>query len=273
MSRVLDVVLHAVLGGEEVDVDGGESVDAPLGVVAFGELEEHELDDKLREGAVDDGGAHVVHESLLVGEVVEGEELRGELFGFGEEVEVGAGVLFADAAGAVGFEGGEVRGVLGVTDVDGAEASEGGAEAGSAGGEDAIEHVNAEGDANDEVEGEADAHEVARFEGREECGAEVNDAPELVLGLAARKASDRITGQISLHQAFNALPSKILVQSTLNNAKEVLLPWSLVSVDASVDPSQGSVHGLLNPRTGCCCRNHIIQCHHNVSANRILQSH
>lgn len=59
----------------ESDADGGECVADPRRVVALRELLEHKLLDKSGKSLLQNVLAHIVHESLLEGEVVKGEEL------------------------------------------------------------------------------------------------------------------------------------------------------------------------------------------------------
>lgn len=109
-----------------------------------------------------DGAAGALGEPSEVAEVVVGGESVAEEFVVAEEVvEVGEAELLAGEAVAGGVDGLVAFSVGGVADVEPAVVGEEGAVTAEPGGEDAIEHVDAAGDAFDEVFGAADAHEVA----------------------------------------------------------------------------------------------------------------
>ena len=79
------------------------------------------------------------------------------------------------------------------------------AEARRARGVDAVEHVDAQRHAHNEVHGVAHTHEVPRLACGQACGVVSYHAPELVLVLAAREPADGVARQIPFHHLIEAV--------------------------------------------------------------------
>jgi len=134
-----------------------------------------------------------------VAQVVVGCEAVPEQFVVPEEVvEVGEAELAAGEAIAGGVGRGVDLAVGGVADGEPACIREEGAVAAEPGGEDAIEHVDAAGDAFDEVFGAADAHEVARPVDGELGAGDFDGLPHAGFGFADGEAADGEAGWFGL---------------------------------------------------------------------------
>lgn len=163
-----------------------------------------------------------------------------------------------------------------------------------------VEHVDAQRYAHHQIGRKADAHQVARFRHGQQSGAHVDRAPELVLALAAAQAADRKAARVPLQQCGGALLAQLHVQaallynknehelllvehkltfnsmsnikpvSYLHNGENALLVVTLVRFQAAVQPPDGAVHGLLDARSRRRRLDHIVQLHHDVSADGVL---
>mmetsp|Transcript_20926 Transcript_20926/g.43675 ORF Transcript_20926/g.43675 Transcript_20926/m.43675 type:complete len:230 (-) Transcript_20926:730-1419(-) len=142
---------------------------------------------------------------------------------------------------------------------------------------DAVVHVDSEGRANDKVEGVSDTHEVPWLVCGETLAALAYNLPEVVLALPPRKPSDCVSWYLVVPppETFKAnLPeaSHGNVESPLYDSKEVLLLLVGVGVDAPVQPSEGSIGGLFEPRVIVVDGgDDIVQLHHNVGGYTILR--
>ena len=147
----------------DVDPHTVEGRPGPSGAVSLGVEAGEEVLQEGGEGVLQDGGPHPPHQLQLVGHVVDRDEVAGGgLLGHhrvqeGPRVAAGAG-----AAGAGGVDGGEVEleALLLEVEFAGAVEDERTAEPGGAGGVDTVEHVDAKGGADDEVELVSHTHEV-----------------------------------------------------------------------------------------------------------------
>lgn len=83
------------------------------------------------------------------------------VFGLEEMADIGPRIIAARIALAAFFDGMEIVGILGVAHGQAARMGHGHAVAGNARREDAVEHIDAAGDAFEQAIRRADAHEVA----------------------------------------------------------------------------------------------------------------
>lgn len=83
------------------------------------------------------------------------------------------------------------------------------------------EEKEEEGETN-EVNREANAHEVARLVLGQVISAEGDDAPELVLRLATGETTDGVAGKVSLDEPFEADFAEVGLEGALDDAEEVL---------------------------------------------------
>ena len=136
-------------------------------------------------------GADLAHEPVIKRDVVDAEQVPAEVFaGLGEVVEVGALVVAATVAVAVGVEGAVLEFVDGARDVEFAVGSEHGAALGELRRDDAVEHVHAAVDGLEDVDGRADAHEVAREIFGEVFGDEAGELVALGVGFTDGETAD-----------------------------------------------------------------------------------
>ena len=92
----------------------------------------------------------------------------------------------------------------------------------SPGGKNAVVHIDTESRTDDQVQGEADTHQVAGLVLGQVAGRDVNHPPEGVLGLAAAQAADCEPGNGSFRQLSGAEFSLLYVESALNDGEQVL---------------------------------------------------
>lgn len=178
----------------------------------------------------------------------------------------------ARAAAAV-LDGAEVGGVLGVAHVQDAVARDGVAEARRPRRPHAVEHVGAEGDADDQVLGVPDAHDVAGLELGQARGAGGDDGAVVGLGLAAAEPADGDPRRVARHHGLAARAPHLQVQPALHDAEQVLRGRALVRRDAPVQPPHAALHGLAHPRrVGRRRHQHVVQLHHDVAADRVLEA-
>ena len=160
-NKITENTTAAGLG--DVDPHTIEGRPGPSGAVPLGVEAGQEVLEEGGEGVLQDGGPHPPHQLQLVGHVVDRDEVAGGgLLGHhrvqeGPRVAAGAG-----AAAARGVDGGEVELEALLLEVEFAWAGEDerAAEPGGAGGVDTVEHVDAQGGADDEVELVTYTHEV-----------------------------------------------------------------------------------------------------------------
>lgn len=89
---------------------------------------------------------------------------------------------------------------------------------------------------------------------------------------SARQAPDGDPRRVALHHLRAADPAQIKVQAPLDDAEQALFLRVLVRGDAAVEPSDRPIHRFLHPfevrgRGG----NHVVQLHHDVGADGVLQ--
>lgn len=97
---------------------------------------------------------------------------------------------------------------------------------------------------------------------------------EIRLGLAAGEPADGNPGSIPLYHLFTALPAQLEVESALDDTEQILFLRILVRDDAPIEPAHRPLHGLLHARPVRRGRlDHIVQLHHDIRADRILQGH
>lgn len=166
---------------------------------------------------------------------------------------------------------------------------------------DAVEHVGAESDGDDEVFGVSDAHHVTGFVLGEPVGAVVDSVSIIVRYLAIR-GKERETekkgakGCVYVHFTISGLrltttqptdsharripPRHLLaanlphleIQTSLYDTEQVLPVRMLVSGDAAVQPSDGAFHGFLHAgfvRGGGC--DDVVELHDYVGADDVLE--
>jgi hypothetical protein len=98
-------------------------------------------------------------------------------------------------------------------------------------------------------------------------------APEHVFRLATRETANGEAGQIARGHRGDAAAPEVGVETALHNAKEILLQWTLVSGNASIQPAQRAMHGLFDARTGDSGGDDVVESHHDIGTDLILQMH
>jgi hypothetical protein len=116
------------------------------------------------------------------------------------------------------------------------------------------------------------AHDISRLLLRQQLGARLHNAAVGVLGFSAREPANGNAGGVSRHHLGGALSPQVEVEAALYDAEEVLRLGLLVRLDAAVEPADGALHGLLHARVvGRGGGNHVVELHHDVGADRVLQ--
>jgi hypothetical protein len=70
------------------------------------------------------------------------------------------------------------------------------------------------------------------------------------------------------------LPSQVKVQAALDDTEEVLALWVFMGFDTAIKPAHRALHSFLHTRVvGRGGDNDIVELHHDVGANRVLQRH
>uniref|UniRef100_A0AAG5CUV8 Uncharacterized protein n=1 Tax=Anopheles atroparvus TaxID=41427 RepID=A0AAG5CUV8_ANOAO len=137
----------------------------------------------------------------------------------------------------------------------------------------AIEHVHPEGNAHYEIGREAHPHQIPRFFLREQIGTQMHRAPELVLALPTAQSSDGKSTSGALGKFRSANPTQVRLQSSLDDRENALIVVSPVRSDTSIQPADRAVHRFLYAWSGGGRLHYVIQLHHNVRADGVLDFH
>lgn len=138
----------------------------------------------------------------------------------------------------------------------------------------AVEHVCAEGDRHHQVFRIANAHDIARLLLRQQPSARVDDLAVVTLCLSTREPTNGNAWCVPGDHLSGALPPQIQIQPALYDAEEVLALRVLVGLYAAVEPAHRALHGLLHPgEVGRGSDDHVVELHHDVGADRVLQRH
>ena len=166
--------------------------------------------------------AGLTDEVEVKGEVVDAGYLGAEHFAGNEEVaEVGFCVSI-DEGGAGGVDWLEILFPFAVADVDDAFGGEKHAVASVAGGHYAVEHVDAAGNCFDQIDGGADAHEVAGAIGGEDGGDDFNHLVHKFGGLAYGEASDGVSFAVEADGVLGGLATELGVDAALDDGEYCL---------------------------------------------------
>jgi len=106
------------------------------------------------------------------------------LLGIDQMTDVGTGEMTAGVTGTSGVNRLAAGDIGSIQEIDPSIGSEGGIMAGEAGGEDAIEHINAKGNAVDQIFRGANPHEIAGFFSGEELIDDLNHGVRFRFGFA-----------------------------------------------------------------------------------------
>ena len=158
-------------------------------------------------------------------------------------VQVGTRMVAAGAALAGRVQRALIIAPAGVADLQVAKAGEQPPVAGVAGGHHAVEHVDATGDAVEQVLGRAHPHQVAGPVGGQPVADVVQDAQHVFLGLAHRKAPYCIALEADVRQARQRLVAQVLEHAALHDPEQgvgVLAAQELVA--AAACPAQRQLH-------------------------------
>uniref|UniRef100_A0A182N6C0 Uncharacterized protein n=1 Tax=Anopheles dirus TaxID=7168 RepID=A0A182N6C0_9DIPT len=101
----------------------------------------------------------------------------------------------------------------------------------------------------------------------------MHGAPEVVLTLAPAQSAHSKSARITLGQLIRAHPSQVGLQAALHDGENALLVVSPVGCDAPVQPADRSVHRFLHARSRRGRFHHIVQLHHYVRPDRVLDLH
>jgi len=168
-----------------------------------------------------------VHDSEVVGKIVNGVEGGGERFaGLHEVAEVGARVAAADGAGAGGVGRRLIFSELFVLDVEAAFAGEEKGVARGAGGKDTVHHVDAHAGVLLDLVGVADSHDVAGLvfgQERENFG---DDFESELARFADAEAADGVAVEVHCSELLGALAAKVAIHAALDDTKKALGPES-----------------------------------------------
>jgi hypothetical protein len=97
---------------------------------------------------------------------------------------------------------------------------------------------------------------------------------ERVLGLATAQTPNGNSGRVALDHLFAALLPQLQVESTLDDAKQILAFWFGMSSNAAVQPADGPQHCLSHAlyvwRSG---GNDIVELHHDVASDTVLKGY
>ena len=118
-----------------------------------------------------------------------------------------------------------------------------GAVAGEAGRDRAVEDVEAESDAGEQVVDVADPQQVLRGIGRQQRRGQREAPPHLLL-VAAEGAADRDPVDRSLRDRLRRLPPQVLVDAALDDPEDRLALGAarLVPFEAAAEPAMGALH-------------------------------
>ena len=116
---------------------------------------------------------------------------------------------------------------------------------------------------------------------------EINDLPKIVLFFTTSKTTNSITSSVSFNQTLEILCSELKIDTALDNGEKVLFVSIFMSFNTSVKPSEkflifilhtkslphSSFFSLSNSVSFSCSLDNVIQLHHYISSNLVLDSH
>ncbi len=214
---------------------------------------------------------HILHELHKAVDIVDGEEADAEDFAGMEEMpHIGAGKIPATIAGAALFHGAKIIGIAAGLDGDGAVAGKGGAVAGMARRHDAVKHIDAAGDAFDDLNPVADAHQVAGVVRRDMGDREIDSAHHFGFRFTDADAADGIAVEADFRESLCAAFTQIGVDSALNDTEEQLTGSERL-LAAAFGPAEGFVDGFRSVVVCCGIRDAFIETHHDIRAEDALR--
>lgn len=228
------------------------------------------------EVALEDMLSCFADEPEVEGEVVDGGDLHGEDFSADEEMpEEGFGVKSVHIGGTIFLDGREVVSPFAVADIDGALGGKEHAVASVAGWHDAIEHIDPSLDAFEDVDGGADAHEVAWAVFGEDVVDDFNHVVHNFGGFADGKTSDGVSFGLERGNVLGGLLPEVFVGAALNDGEEGLAVsverLRLVEVfPSSLEPLLREPQGLLCVSVVAGAGGAFVECHHDVAADGSL---
>ncbi|MNH06159.1 hypothetical protein D3C79_655180 [compost metagenome] len=146
--------------------------------------------------------------------------------------------------------------------------------AGVAGRHHAIEHVDAAAHPFHQILRLAHPHQVARLVGRDLRADVIQDAVHVFLGLTHRQTADRIAVEADLQQTVEGDIPQRLVDGALNDAEQgVLVAQCIKLLAGALGPAQGHLHGLARLFVGRRIGRALVEDHHDVGAQIVLDLH
>lgn len=214
---------------------------------------------------------HLFHKTHEAVDIVDREEANAEDFAGMEEMpHVGAGKIPATIAGATLFHGAKIIGVATGLDGNGAVAGKGGAVAGMARRHDAVEHIDSAGNAFDDLNPVADAHQVTGMGSGDVGDGEIDSAHHFGFRFTDADATDGITIEADFRKPLCAAFAQIGIDAALNDSKEQLTGAERLSA-ATFGPSECFVDGFRGVVVRCGIRDAFIETHHDIRAEDLLR--
>ena len=226
------------------------------------------------ERAVGDGGADAFHQGDEVVDVVDREQARPEDLVHVQQVpDVGAREVHAGVATAARVERGEILGEASRLGGQGAAAShERRRVARQTGRHHAVEHVDAEFHAFEDLFRGADAHQVARLVLGQERGDERGHVEHLLLGFADGDAADSAAVEVERGDVRGGLGAEVVVHAALHDAEpQLMVVQRLFAGDLL--PAFGHGEGFLGGVAGAGVGRAFVERHYDVGAQVALDAH
>ncbi len=187
--------------------------------------------------------------------------------------QVGAGeTVGAGVAVAAFLDRPQVALVGRVADANGPVGGEKVAVAGVAGGHAAVEHVDSARHRLHQVLGPADAHQVARPVHRQLRSRVLEHCIALVFRLTHGQPADGVPVKIDVDQRRGRAAAQVVVDAALDDAEQCRVV-ALVGFAAALRPAQAQLHRRPGDRFGGRVRSALVEDHHDVRIEHLLDVH
>jgi hypothetical protein len=146
--------------------------------------------------------------------------------------------------------------------------------AGVAGRHHAVEHVDTAAHPFHQILRLAHPHQVARLVGRNFRADMVKDAMHVLFGLTHGETADRVTVEADLKETVQRHIPQRFVDRTLDDAEQgVLVAQRIELVAGALGPAQGHLHGLARFLVSGRVRGALVEDHHDVGTQIVLDLH
>ncbi len=228
------------------------------------------------ESTVGDVFAGLAYQPQKEGEVVQSSDLHPQNLAAVDQVpQVSFAVKTAAAASTFGVDGRKIVAPFGVAHVHDPIGGVQQPMPGIAAGQHTIEHVDAQGDALQEVARRTHAHEVTGLVAGQNAADQLGHGVHFFGGLAYRQAADRIGWPLKRCDGFGRLDAQVFVGAALHDGEKGLLiavqALGFVKMGtAALEPAMGHFHRLLGVFVFARVGRTFVKSHDDVAADDAL---